>query len=257
MARWSHRAAICSGVNDLKVLLFGGTSEGRALAGWLRDEKIEHLVCVATQYGDSLLPEGVNVRVGRLNGDEMLEIMSGYDCVIDATHPYARVVTETIASASDLAGLTLMRLVRDGDVQGDWLEAPDTQTAAKMLEDLPGKILLTTGSKELQHYANLAHRAYPRVLPFMDSLQKCMDLSFPPKQIICMQGPFTQEMNEATIRQYGIDIVVTKLTGAAGGFWEKLDAARNCGCKALVIARPAHEQGFTLEEIKEKLLERM
>ena len=41
-----------------KILLFGGTGEGRALAEWLLAEGIPHTVCVATEYGETLLPPG-------------------------------------------------------------------------------------------------------------------------------------------------------------------------------------------------------
>lgn len=238
----------------MKVLLFGGTSEGRALALWLAERKIEHLVCVATEYGGELLPECVNARVGRLSEDEMVYIMQDYDCVIDATHPYAKVVTETIIKASVRAEITRLRLLRSGETTGQWIEAEDTTVAAEMLETMSGNILLTTGSKELHFYKNLASRAYPRVLPVMESLQKCIDCGFSPKQIICMQGPFTKEMNEATMRQFDIKIMVTKITGDVGGFAEKIDAAKNCGCEVLVISRPLDETGFSLEEICAKLL---
>ena len=40
-----------------------------------------------------------------------------------------------------------------------------------------------------------------------------------------MQGPFSCEMNAATIRQTGAKYLVTKESGAAGGFLEKLEAA--------------------------------
>lgn len=240
----------------MKVLLFGGTSEGRRLAVWLRDEGIDHLVCVATEYGAELLPKGINFHVGRLDLDAMKTLMGqGFDCVVDATHPYASVVTETIMTACGATGTERLRLVRDGDVVGDWLTAQSTANAAQRLESMQGNVLLTTGSKELHLFARLADRGYPRVLPSVDSLQKCLQLGFPAKQVICMQGPFTREMNEATIRQYGIDILVTKATGRAGGFWEKIEAAENCSCKVLVIGRPLHESGLPLDTIKRRLSE--
>lgn len=192
MARWSPLVDICKEVSSLKVLLFGGTSEGRALALWLSENNIEHMVCVATAYGGELLPEQINSKVGRLSEEEMVDIMQDYDCVIDATHPYAKVVTETIIKASERAEIKRLRLLRAGETTGEWIEAENTTMAAQMLEGMEGNILLTTGSKELHFYKNLASRAYPRVLPVMDSLQKCVDCGFSPKQVICMQGPFTK-----------------------------------------------------------------
>lgn len=242
----------------MRALIFGGTSEGRTLAEWMRDEGMDALVSVATDYGAELLPEGVAVHAGRLDESAMRELMrsGGFDMVVDATHPYAAAVTETVKSACAETGLEYIRLLRGGDVEGGWLTAASAAEAGALLEKTEGRVLLTTGSKELSNFAGIAERAYPRVLPSIDSLEKCLSLGFPAKNIICMQGPFTREMNEATIRQYGIDILVTKLTGTAGGFFEKIEAAENCGCRVLVIARPTHEDGLTMDEVKALLCER-
>ena len=242
----------------MKVLLFGGTSEGRELAQWLGEARIPAAVCVATEYGGTLLPESVEVRVGRLDQAAMQDRMEeGFTCVVDATHPYAAEVTRTIRAAADACGLPVYRLVRDGDVDGDWLHAGDMKQAAALAADLEGNILLTTGSKELDAFAapGLRERCCPRVLPTLDSLRRCLDLGFPTGQVICMQGPFTGALDRAVIGQYHIRVVVTKASGGAGGFWEKVEAARETGCSLIVVDRPMHEQGLTLEEIKTVLKE--
>lgn len=240
----------------MRLLLFGGTSEGRELAVWLRDQGIDALTCVASAYGEELLPDGVPVHVGRLNEDEMISLMDNFTHVVDATHPYAQVVTQTIARACAQKNLPLLRLVRDGDVQGDWLTAESAADAARMLLDLPGNVLLTTGSKELGAFAlpELLGRTCPRVLPSLDSLGRCLELGFPAKQVICMQGPFTRAMNVATMEQYHIETLVTKATGTAGGFWEKVEAAKSAGARLLVIGRPLREEGLSLVEIQAQLL---
>ena len=83
-----------------------------------------------------------------------------------------------------------------------------------------------------------------------DSLNRCLSLGFPPKNIICMQGPFTKEMNMAILRQYHIQTMVTKDTGRYGGFREKADAAREAGCALLMVERPTQEAGLTMEELQ-------
>ena len=86
------------------------------------------------------------------------------------------------------------------------------------------------------------------------SLERCLTLGFPPKNIICMQGPFTKEMNVATLHQFHIDTLVTKDTGGYGGFRAKAEAAKEAGCVLLVVERPRNETGLTLEEIQRQLL---
>ncbi|WP_130849731.1 precorrin-6A reductase [Intestinimonas timonensis] len=241
----------------MKVLLFGGTGEGRALAEWMLARGLDATVCVATEYGETLLPEGVKVHVGRLDAGEMAALMAdGYTLVIDATHPYAVEVTENIRAASERTGLPYLRLLRQSDGEDLCHKAENMAAAAEMLERLPGNVLLTTGSKELDHFARpgLRERCFPRVLPMADSLERCLALGFPPRNIICMQGPFTREMNMATLHQFHIDTLVTKDTGGYGGFRAKAEAAKEAGCVLLVVERPRNETGLTLEEIQRRLL---
>ena len=241
----------------MKVLLFGGTGEGRALAEWMLARGLDATVCVATEYGETLLPDGMKVHVGRLDTDGMAALMAdGYTLVIDATHPYAVEVTENIRAASERTGLPYLRLLRQSDGEDLCHKAENMAVAAEMLERLPGNVLLTTGSKELDHFARpgLRERCFPRVLPMADSLERCLALGFPPKNIICMQGPFTKEMNVATLHQFHIDTLVTKDTGGYGGFRAKAEAAKEAGCALLVVERPRNETGLTLEEIQRRLL---
>lgn len=235
----------------MKVLLFGGTTEGRLCAQWLAQENIQTTICVATDYGATLV-EG-DVRVGRLNQQDMERLMAeGYTHVIDATHPYAMVVTATIVDAAAAVGLPYDRLLRDGAPEGDWLHAESIAQAAQLCADLEGNILLTTGSKELAPFATpeLVRRTHPRVLPTVDSLQRCLDLGFSVGQILCMQGPFSQGLNEALLQQFHIQIMVTKASGGVGGFWEKVAAAKACGATLIVIDRPTTETGYSLAQLQ-------
>ena len=243
----------------MEILLFGGTGEGRELAQWLLDRQIPTLVCVATEYGETLLPPGAEAHVGRLDRAEMEDLMASrpFTHVVDATHPYAVEVTANIKGAAEAAGLPCLRLVRQSDGEDLCHKAGDMAGAADMLEQLPGNVLLTTGSKELDAFVRpgLTERCYPRVLPMADSLDRCLKLGFPPKNIICMQGPFSKELNVALLRQYHIKTLVTKDTGGYGGFREKAEAAREAGCALRVVERPSREDGLTMEEIQERLKE--
>ena len=243
----------------MNILLFGGTIEGRTLALWLRDQNIPFQISVATEYGGELLDEDISAHVGRLSEAEMEDYLrrGRFTHVVDATHPYAHLVTASIAQACRNTGLPLLRLVRDGDIKGNWLTAVDAKDAATRLQSMGGNIMLTTGSKELDAFAlpDLRERCFPRVLPTRESLDRCLTLGFPAKQVICMQGPFSKEMNVATVHQYHISVLVTKDTGGYGGFREKAEAAREAGCELLVVERPRQEEGLSLETVQQRLLE--
>ncbi|MCI8478311.1 MAG: precorrin-6A reductase [Oscillospiraceae bacterium] len=243
----------------MEVLLFGGTSEGRLLAEWLRDLHIPVTVCVATEYGSLLLPQGVTAHTGRLDqaGMEREIDKRPYTWVIDATHPYAVEVTKQLQAAAASKKLPYLRLLRTSDGEDLCHKADSLARAAEMLQHMRGNILLTTGSKELDPFAapGLVERCFPRVLPTLEALERCLTLGFPPSHILCMQGPFSQMLNEALIRQYDIKILVTKDSGGFGGFQNKVQAARAADCAVMMVERPIQETGLTLEEIQGQIMD--
>ena len=255
-----------------KVLIFGGTSEGRLIAERLSESKIGCDVCVATEYGKNLLAPGdyVNVLEGRLSEEEMKALYksSSYSVIIDATHPYAKEVSENIRKSLDAfnAGIEgvkikLLRFERytKSRFSGAGLRYFDdaARCAAELKSALLNddkNVLLTTGSKELPLFCrdeSVRKRIVARVIPSMESLEICQKCGLEGRQIIAMQGPFSQQMNEAVIREFDIKVLITKESGRSGGFMEKITAGRNCGITAVVIRRP-QEEGLTCEEAVEE-----
>ena len=94
---------------------------------------------------------------------------------------------------------------------------------------------------------------YVRVIPTIESIEKCKRLGFEESHIIALQGPFSVELNVALIKQYGIRHLITKESGTAGGFGEKIEAAEKCGISTYVIARP-EEEGMPLSEVENLLV---
>lgn len=132
-------------------------------------------------------------------------------------------------------------------------EADSMEEAAKLLEKMEGNILVTTGSKELEALRGLpgfSKRIFARILPQPEMMQKCMEMGLPGRHIICMQGPFSEEMNYAMLRETNARILLTKESGAAGGFPEKLRGAKRAGAAVVVVKRPVEEEGCSVEEVK-------
>lgn len=241
------------------ILLFGGTTEGTQLARGLSRAGWEVTVCVATEYGAQLLTEvDVQVHTGRLDAAGMARLMASgsFSTVIDATHPYATLASEQIQAAAARAGLPYERAVRPAEsVQEDELCVPDPEAAVELLTSRTGNILLTTGSKNLDVFSQLtdfSRRVWVRILPSEDALRRALSLGCPPSHIIAMQGPFSQALNEALLRQFDIALLVTKRSGAAGGFPEKAAAARAVGAALVVIDRPTPERGTSVAELLRK-----
>ena len=239
-----------------KFCVFAGTAEGRALTEYLLDRGAAVTACVATDYGEALLSPrpGLTVNAGGLDEEAMVRLLreNAFDLAVDATHPYAAAVTEQIARACGSAGTELLRLLRaEGDGGADALCFPDAAACAAWLAEREGRILLTCGSRELADFAGIpdfARRVWARVLPMERSLALCGEAGLSPGHIIAMQGPFSKELNLALLRSLNIDYLVTKDGGAAGGFPEKADAAREAGAKLLVLGRPPQTEGLSLAE---------
>ena len=102
-----------------KLCVFAGTTEGRELVALLAGQPVAVTACVATEYGETLLEprENLAISTGRLTEDEMAALLGreGFDCVVDATHPYAAQVTENIAAACRTVGVDCLRLLRGSD----------------------------------------------------------------------------------------------------------------------------------------------
>ena len=247
-----------------KLCVFAGTTEGRELAEFLAGQQVAVTACVATEYGQTLLvpSENLTVSARRMTREEMAALFAeeDFDLVVDATHPYASVVTENIFAACGETGTEYLRLLRrGGDAPEDAVFVPDIPAALAYLNTVEGNILLTTGSKELARFTGVtdfAGRVFARVLPMEDSLRLCREAGVQPSHILAMQGPFTKEMNTAMLRSVRAAYLVTKESGAAGGFEEKIAAAREAGAKLVVIGRPAQREGLDFTQTVELLCQR-
>lgn len=161
---------------------------------------------------------------------------------------------EKTTGLTTTAGLTDITQKIGGQEESRMLtEADSMEEAAKLLEKMEGSILVTTGSKELEALRGLpgfAKRIFARILPQPEMVQKCMEMGLSGRHIICMQGPFSEEMNYAMLRETNARILLTKESGAAGGFPEKLRGARRAGAAVVVVKRPVEEEGCSVEEVK-------
>ena len=234
----------------MKVLIFGGTTEGRVLAAAL-GERHQVTVSVATALGGEALAgiPDISVLTGRLDRNAMEKLLRGFDLCVDTTHPYAREATENIREACGAAGVPLRRrLRRESETEGT-VRVESAAAAAAYLSERPGRVLLTTGAKELPAFRALdPERLYARVLPTHEALYACEALGLPHSHILALQGPFSGALNGAILDQYGIEFLVTKDGGKAGGFAEKLEAARQRQIPVVLISRP-RETGEDLETL--------
>ena len=230
--------------------------------------------------------EGIDIHKGHLDTDKMISLIDNVKpCVVfDATHPYAEEVTASVSAAAAAAGVRYVRVRRDIGAQAadpagsaapvpdvkaapdshampetsagaaggaaDITYVPDVSAAVAVLNRTAARAFITTGSRGAAAFGRVKeaeNRLTIRVLPSEEAVKLCREAGFKGKNIICMQGPFSAELNEAMFRAAGADILVTKSSGKTGGFPEKIEAARRLGMKVIVITPPEDIPGITIE----------
>lgn len=230
------------------ILVLGGTGDARALADELRGAGHDVLLSAASEYGARLGSEhGTSVRSGALDAAELKELIAEADAIVDATHPFAEVITGAAREACAQVGRPYLRIARPvSDSVGSVVRAASADEAARIATTLAaasGKaILLTVGTKTLHVYVEAARvagvRAVARVLPTEKGLRACRDAGLEPRDIIAMQGPTSCDLDTALLRHLGVDVLVTKESGDAGGLQEKLRAAEEAGATVVMVERP-------------------
>lgn len=243
------------------IVIFGGTVEGRKLAEALIESENELHISVATEYGGALLPrsgEHIHVHTGRLAEEEMEQFLRECraDYCVDATHPYAAVVTENIYEACKKIQVPYIRILRENtkmQEDGGITYVNSVEEAVTFLAGTHGRILITTGSKELAKYTALAdyeERCFARVLSTAQVVEDCKCLGFQGKNLIAMQGPFSEELNYAMLKQIDAAYLVTKQSGHQGGYPEKCEAALRAGVHIVAVGRPAQKLSDDVKTMK-------
>lgn len=226
------------------ILVLGGTYDSRKLTERLLRDGHQVIYASVSQYNTDSLPKhpALGIHTGAMDKDAMCAFIAQnkIDVCADATHPYAKEVSLNAIAACREEKCMYLRLERPRIQEDENCIGFDSYEAAvEYLAGQEGRILLTTGSRQLEAYATLPkERQILRVLPTSGVLKKCEALGYKPQNIIAMQGPFSSEMNQAMIRQYNIRFLTTKDSGEVGGVREKIAAAKMLGVKVVFIRRP-------------------
>lgn len=249
---------------EQRVLIFAGTTEGRILAEYAASLGLCCYVSTATSYGEKILDriEGIRSVSGRMDEKQMSEFIrkERISLVIDATHPFAAEVTGNIRQACLHSQTEYVRCLRarentEAGLHGKMVEADSVKDAVEYLKCTKGNIFIATGSRELHLYTDIAdykERCFARVLSTLESVELAVNLGFEGRHLVAMQGPFSCEMNLAQLRAVHAAYFVTKESGKAGGFEEKVRAAADAGAVLVVIGRP-EEDGESLDRVREIL----
>lgn len=233
----------------LHILILGGTTEARALAGLLHGE-VRVTSSLAGRVANPRLPAG-EVRIGGFGGADGLAAWlreHAVDAVIDATHPFAERISFNAARAAATAHVPLLALRRPGWVPvagDDWHSAASLEEAAGALDGLGDRVFLTTGRMGLAAFAD-------RLEWFLVRSVDAPDAPMPARtEILLDRGPFTLDGERELLARHRIDVLVTKDSGGAATA-PKLTAAREAHIPVVVVRRPPVPEGVALAATPEE-----
>ncbi|BEU88025.1 precorrin-6A reductase [Selenomonas sp. TAMA-11512] len=230
------------------IFVAAGTQDGRELAGAILEAGYEVTASVVSRYGKSLLEAYPKMRINDepLDRDALEAYLEEHaiKCFVDASHPYAENVSQNAMEACRALCVPYIRYERaETPIVYERLHRVTSyEEAAEAAASLGEHIFLTTGSRRLHIFKSseaLRDKCLTiRVLPDSRVLKECEELGFTPKEIIAMQGPFSEELNIELYRKYNADVVVTKNSGAVGGTDTKISAAMALQVPIVLIDRP-------------------
>ena len=226
----------------MRVLVLGGTAEGRALAEQLHPD-VDIISSLAGRVPDPALPVGP-VRIGGFGGAEGLRdwlIDNDITAVVDATHPFAATITANAAAACAELALPHRVLSRPAWDPGEAILVGSDREAADMVAARGySRVFLTTGRSGSAAFRDSDAWFLIRVVTAPEPGNLPAD-----HELLLSRGPYRFEDEYRLMRDHRIDVVVTKNSG--GDLTRaKIDVAQDLAVDVVMIDRPPLPAGVTV-----------
>lgn len=233
----------------MRILILGGTSEARELAGRLVALGHHVTTSLAGRTRAPMLPEG-ELRVGKFGGVPGLVgylKMMRIDRLVDATHPYAGLISINAVAAAKQSGVPLVRYMRPAWVEpagAEWVHVATLEAAAEALPPM-AMVMVTSGHEGLEV---LLERDDCR---FLVRLIEEPEIDLPRHaRLIIGRPPYDLDHERALFRREGITHLVTKNSGGEATA-AKLVAARELGVEVIMVERPAYGPAVEVGSVEE------
>ncbi|RWP39472.1 MAG: cobalt-precorrin-6A reductase [Mesorhizobium sp.] len=223
-----------------RILILGGTTEARQLAGKLAARADVSLTLSLAGRTENPVAQGVPTRVGGFGGADGLAAFlreTRIELLVDATHPYAAQISANAAAAADEAGVPIVALRRPGwePAEGDrWTLADSVASAVTALASAPRRVFLALGRQEAAAFEAAPQHHY--LIRSVDPVEP--RLAVPDATYLLARGPFREADERALLLEHRIDVVVSKNSGGEATYG-KIAAARALGVEMVMIRRPA------------------
>lgn len=228
-----------------RLLILGGTGEAVALAR-AAAPAFDVVTSLAGVTRDPVLPPG-GIRRGGFGGSDGLAAYlreRKIDAVIDATHPFAAVMSHNATAACAQTDVPLLRLTRPAwtpQAADNWVEVPDTAGAAAAIA--ADRVFLTTGLRDLDAFA-----ARREVWFLVRSIERPARVPLARYELIQARGPFDEAAETALMRRHRIETLVAKNSGGDATY-AKIAAARALDLPVIMIERPVLPPAETVTDV--------
>lgn len=225
------------------ILLLDGTSDSREIAIKLKNDNYK-IIATATTYegANKLIDNNINVINKKLLYGDLIKKCKklNIDTIIDATHPYAYSIHENSLKASNELNIKFIRYERKDLNYNDKniIYVNDYSEIENIMKNINSRnIIVTTGIKNIEYYNDIINNknVYFRILPDPENIKKLFSMNVKMRNIIAIEGPFTEKLNEELYKNYNIDTLITKDSGFDSK--NKIDAAIKNNIKVIIIKR--------------------
>jgi precorrin-6A/cobalt-precorrin-6A reductase len=237
-----------------RILILGGTAEARQLAGRLAGRPDLEITLSLAGRTASPAAQPVPVRVGGFGGATGLAdylVAERINALIDATHPYANVISANAVAAARRSGVPFIALRRPPwiAVSGDrWIEVSDIGEAVRAIGQTPRRVFVALGRNELKPFGAAPRHYY--LIRSVDPVDPPLPL--PHVGYVTGRGPFDEAADRALMTEHRIEVVVAKNSGGTATYG-KIAAARMLGIDVIMLRRPAAPDGAAVGTIEDAI----
>jgi len=213
------------------ILVFGGTTEGRKAVEVLEEGGSPYFYSTKTGEQDITLHHGQRID-GALDKEAMRAFCQAQHIrlMVDAAHPFASQLHQTIAQVSEALNIPTIRYERiypERDPHLEWIE-----DYSQIPQDIH-TLLATTGVQSIAKLKPLEAKGmkiFYRILPRESSMALAEKLGAKKEQLCFFEDGTTIDVEA--------EAILLKESGLSGGFTEKVEAAKTKGMRILVLKRP-------------------
>ncbi len=235
--------------NTKNLMVMAGTKDAANIIKKLKSSgSFRILATTTTEYGAEIAKTAGadEVLSGKLELSDLINLLKEKDIsiLVDATHPFATVATKNAIKSSENSKIKYIRFERPREslIESNLIHKVFSfdEAALKAFELNKSRILHLAGVLTLEPIIqeNDASKVVVRVLPSLDSIERCLKLGLKQENIIAMQGTFSKDFNKALMEEYDVSVIITKESGETGGTSSKINAALELGIQIVLVIRP-------------------